>query len=334
MTGREEHELKIDLAIREKIKKYPMLLNDYYVSMYGKTAQTKRMYVYNVCKFFDYVKSIGCDSSSYLTYKRMRPSDINRYLEYERYSNAKGSTRKREDCTCAVNYYAVSNFFDFLINEGYLDSNPFNRVTPPKDKKQRKITSMTSDEVSHIKDNITYGVGTARQRRYNFPWGKRDYAILTLGCRTGLRVAAISEINIGDINFDELDITVTEKENVTRSCKIDQDTAKILKEWIADREQLMKGYDPCDALFISNRRKRMCANSIEYMIKKYTADIDKKITPHKMRSTCATTLYEETNDIYLVAEVLGHNNLSNTRRYTKASDANRRKAAEILSSKL
>ena len=65
-------------------------------------------------------------------------------------------------------------------------------------------------------------------------------------------------------------------------------------------------------------------------IKRYTKGINKHITPHKMRSTCAMKLYDKTGDIYLTAQQLGHANIKNTMIYAKATDEKRRMAAEIL----
>lgn len=69
---------------------------------------------------------------------------------------------------------------------------------------------------------------------------------------------------------------------------------------------------------------------IAEIIKRNTINIDKHITPHKMRSTCATNLYEKTNDIYLVQEVLGHKNIANTRRYARMSEEKKKNAADIM----
>ena len=71
---------------------------------------------------------------------------------------------------------------------------------------------------------------------------------------------------------------------------------------------------------------------MERLVKKYasTATV-KKITPHKLRSTYGTTLYQETGDIYLVADVLGHKNVNTTRKhYAAMKEDNKRKAARIV----
>ena len=88
-----------------------------------------------------------------------------------------------------------------------------------------------------------------------------------------------------------------------------------------------------NALFLSTRRTRMGVQAIENMVKKYARQVtpNKKITPHKLRSTYGTALYKETGDIYLVADVLGHKDVNTTRKhYASVGDEQRRKAASAL----
>ena len=76
-----------------------------------------------------------------------------------------------------------------------------------------------------------------------------------------------------------------------------------------------------NALFYSMQRKRIGVQAVQNLVKKYARQVTplKKITPHKLRSTYGTALYEETDDIYLVAEVLGHNDVNTTRKHYSAS---------------
>ena len=88
-----------------------------------------------------------------------------------------------------------------------------------------------------------------------------------------------------------------------------------------------------NALFLSTQRKRMGVQAIENMVKKYARQVtpNKKITPHKLRSTYGTTLYQETGDIYLVADVLGHKDVNTTKKhYAALDDARRRQAATAV----
>ena len=57
-----------------------------------------------------------------------------------------------------------------------------------------------------------------------------------------------------------------------------------------------------------------------------------RITPHKLRSTYATNLYEETGDIYMTADALGHKSLETVKKYTNLSDERRRQAAKAIES--
>lgn len=84
-----------------------------------------------------------------------------------------------------------------------------------------------------------------------------------------------------------------------------------------------------NALFLSTRRRRMGVQSVENMVKKYAREVtpNKKITPHKLRSTYGTALYKETGDIYLVADVLGHKDVNTTKKHYAAIDDNRRRKA-------
>ena len=84
-----------------------------------------------------------------------------------------------------------------------------------------------------------------------------------------------------------------------------------------------------EALFLSGQRKRLSVRSIEYIVKKYarTTTPLKHITPHKLRSTYGTALYQQTGDIYLVANVLGHKDVNTTKKHYAAMDDNRRRQA-------
>jgi site-specific recombinase XerD len=84
-----------------------------------------------------------------------------------------------------------------------------------------------------------------------------------------------------------------------------------------------------DALFLSLQMKRINVRSVENLVKKYTQLVTnyKKITPHKLRSTYGTNLYQATGDIYLVADVLGHNDVNTTKKHYAAIDEDQRKLA-------
>ena len=108
---------------------------------------------------------------------------------------------------------------------------------------------------------------------------------------------------------------------------------KALKNYLVVRENIgpLSGHE--HALFYSSQKKRIGVQAIENLVKKYSREITttKKITPHKLRSTYGTALYQETGDIYLVADVLGHRDVNTTKKhYAALDDARRRQAATAV----
>ena len=327
MTGRQEHNDIIDAKTKTKLVGQPKIIGDYYYSLTDKTSATKRNYIDFVIEFIKYLKN---NSYNINKLNEIKPSDIHRYLEDGiRYRYVNGNKIENSESIRCQKFFAISNFFEYLYDEGVVQANPCARVKPPRVNEEKEIIAMTPKEIKILKKNIINGVGGKRSITEHQKWVNRDLAIVMLGCSTGLRVTSITEINISDINFDENMITVREKGNKQRDIIVGDNTMQIIIDWIADREEMFPGIET-DALFISRKRNRIAAKTIADMLAKYSVGIDKHITPHKMRSSCATNLYEKTGDIYLVQEVLGHKNIANTRRYAKISSERRAKAVAIL----
>ena len=111
-----------------------------------------------------------------------------------------------------------------------------------------------------------------------------------------------------------------------------KEVEKALKNYLSSERKAMTpvaGHE--NALFLSMQRKRMGVQAVENMVKKYARQVtpNKKITPHKLRSTYGTSLYKETGDIYLVADVLGHKDVNTTKKHYAAIDEDRRRQAAL-----
>ena len=108
-----------------------------------------------------------------------------------------------------------------------------------------------------------------------------------------------------------------------------EEVADALHDYLEKRYHVipMEGHE--NALFLSIQNRRITVRAVENLVKKYASNVTglKKITPHKLRSTYGTTLYRETGDIYLVADVLGHKDVNTTRKHYAALEDNRRRMA-------
>lgn len=323
MTGRQEVEMKIVEKIQISIYKNPSYIGEFDTHMYDKTCRTRFKYINYILEFTDYLK--------HELHKDIDFVDVFFNIEREDIINYISSLGKVSNSLKAVKFAAIKCFFDFLEIKKYIDSNPCDKIKPPKDNVKHKITYLEEKEIKTIQDNILNNCGKGFKTYKNKLWMYRDLAIINLLLFTGLRVSSMLEINIEDIDFLNSTITVTEKGNTTREVHINQSVQKNIKDWIEKRELILKESGVSShALFLSNRKKRISARTVEDILSKYTYNINKHISPHKLRSTCGTLLYVKTGDINLVSNWLGHKNIQNTLRYVEVLDEKNKMAANAL----
>ena len=332
MDGRLENQKKGEAKIKNMMKGQPEVIHEFYVYLNDKTYKTKIMYINRAIAFVEYLNQNAFDVTEMETFTEVKPSNVNDYMEKIRY---KEDGTEYSESYRALQLNVIKSFFQFLEDDGYVIKNPARKLKAPRVGNQTNITYLTKDEIKQIKRNMKQGVGNARERTIQKKWYERDYAIFALALCTGLRIAALLEINISDIDFDNKMIRVTEKENITKDVYLSEEIIGVLQKWIDKRNTMLeeKGCEE-DALFISFRMKRMDASSVNEMIKKYTYNIDKKITAHKLRSTFATNIYEATGDIYVTSHLLGHSNIETTKRYAALDQEKERRAMDKISKKL
>lgn len=305
MSGRQEQDRKREEWIERKLLSAPELLSDYMLSIKRKTSATRKAYLGYMIQYVNYMES------QHIDILKAKPMHIDRYINYISEGNGNAIVNAKVS--------AVSNFYDFLLKNELIKANPCNNIEKLTIDKKDSVVYMTDSEVSKIKSNAV-----SSKVKYR----NRDLAIITLGCSTGLRVSAIVNIDIEDIDFGNKTITVIEKGNKKRLVFIGDNTVNVIKLWMHDREKIYG--NKSGPLFLSQKHNRIAVRTVQDMIHNASKGIDKHITPHKMRSTCAMKLYDKTGDIYLTAQQLGHTNISNTMIYAKATEERRREAAELL----
>lgn len=136
-------------------------------------------------------------------------------------------------------------------------------------------------------------------------------------------------LDIGDVDFKNNGIKVVRKGGNEMVVYFGDEVEKALRDYLEERCGITPVAGSENALFLSTQRKRIGVQAVENLVKKYARQITttKKITPHKLRSTYGTSLYQETNDIYLVADVLGHKDVNTTKKHYAAMDDQRRRSA-------
>lgn len=318
MSGRIEK----DIQLEEKIKKY-IINSDYLIQRYinsikkKKTASTRYVYATYLVSFEKFLKENNIEI------KNVKSMDIDDYINF-----ISVDKNGKENGSQIINarLSAIISFYDFLIENQIVDVNPCNTNKKLKVEKKETVTYLTAKEVKAVKKVIEKGDG--RYKKYI----NRDLAIVEIGCSMGLRISALVNIDIEDIDLDNNQIFVIEKGNKKRTVFFGEKTKEALMVWMIDRREIMGNNS--GALFITKNKTRMTRDAVSDMLKNAVsqAGINKKITPHKMRSTCGMNLYGKTGDIYLTQNVLGHSNIKNTMIYVKATEEQKKQAANILDS--
>ena len=196
----------------------------------------------------------------------------------------------------------------------------------------KAIIRLDTDEVVKLLDYVDHGGDnlTGQRKVYYEKTKNRDLAILTLLLGTGIRVSECVGLDIQDVDFKNNGIKVTRKGGNEMVVYFGEEVETALKTYLYTTRKNtvpLPGHE--NALFLSTQRKRMGVQAVENMVRKYAREVtpNKKITPHKLRSTYGTALYKETGDIYLVADVLGHKDVNTTKKHYAAIDENRRRQA-------
>lgn len=319
-SGRIEKEAKAREKMYEKLEALPEIFTIFYnwMDARDKTYTTMNNYINHVVDFMNFVAK-GENNEHF--YKHITDNDIERYMIAIKRRGAKNEQVEVGDDIRAARWSSLNTFFKFLSQKEYIINNPMLKTERPKIKTKHKVTYMTQEEIKSVFDKIEK---EAREITKN-----RDMCIVALGLSTGLRVSAMVNIDMEDIDFKENTIKVIEKGRKTRYIKFAENLKNMMITWMQDREEYFNGQST-GPLFISQKKNRMSVNSVEEVVKKYTEHLPKNITPHKLRSSAAMNLYSNGVGILTIASVLGHENVSTTQRYTSAYDEEKEQATNIL----
>ena len=344
---REESDAKRILQIREICRELPQACADFIRSIAVTTSTLTRLaYAIDLRTFFLFLHServaFADQKLTLLTdrdLEKLTQSDLTAYTEYLTYY-FKADDSSEADSKAYVNHElsikrklcTIRSFYDFLFKNGRISSNVTELVPLPKIH-EKPIIRLSKEELVRILSTAQSGENMSKgQQKYQKITAKRDFALLSLFLGTGIRVSECVGMNLSDVDFENNAFVVTRKGGNQVVLYFSPEVADALAEYVEERKQVETLPGSEDALFLSLQRKRITQRAVQNLVKKYAAvaaPLKPKISPHKLRSTYATNLYNETGDIYLVADVLGHSSVDTTRKhYADMTDARRRMAAE------
>lgn len=321
VAGRLEKETQFYDKMKVKLQGMPKILNEYCTSMRAnrKAYTTVGVYINNVLHFANFV----CDSN--ITedfYKNITPGDVESYMISLETRETKDGVKRTGDDILQARWSSLNTFFEWLIQRGHIDKNPIKVVNRPKNNTEHRVKYLDKTEIKKLLRAV--------DKNPDKVMSLRDKTVISLDLATGLRVSALLNINIEDIDFENNTIKVIEKRQKVRNIYIGENIKELLREWIDVRNEAFADANT-SALFVSQKRNRLSVDSASEMLEKYCAAAGiKRITFHKIRSTAACTLAKAGLPLKAIQKQLGHSSSQTTLIYLDVFSEDEDKARGIL----
>jgi integrase/recombinase XerC len=223
--------------------------------------------------------------------------------------------RKVRKVTIVRKIAALRTFFNYLMREGKVRVNPAEMVQAPKAEKYLPAFLPVEEMFSLLDLTFPDDVG-----------GIRDRAILELFYSSGVRVSELTGLNLGDIDLQQGLVKVRGKGRKERIVPVGGQALRSVQDYLAKRGEWAlksKAADGDAPLFLSRNGTRIVTRSVARIIDQYVlqSGINKKVSPHTLRHSFATHLLDAGADLRSIQEMLGHENLSTTQKYTSVTVA-------------
>ena len=337
-TYHEQTDIQNTLKLREILGTLPPFAKDYFRAIEPTTStKTRISYAYDIRIFFHFLrnenpvlKNKAITDITVDILDSLQSVDIEEYQEYLKVYDDGGRIQTNGERGLKRKMSALRSFYAYFYKREMIRTNPTLLVDMPK-LHDKEIIRLDNDETAELLDYIEHcGDRLTGQKKVYYEKTKlRDLAIVTLLLGTGLRVSECVGLDVSDLDFKNGRIRVVRKGGSETMVYFGTEVEKALLDYLEARAAVTPIAGHENALFYSTQRKRIGVQAIENMVKKYAREVtpNKKITPHKLRSTYGTSLYKETGDIYLVADVLGHKDVNTTKKHYAAIDEDRRRQA-------
>lgn len=311
--------------------------NDVYIKIFNDRIENRIKSKPDVSFLRGYTNSISIDLSETTIYLYLgivinfinytHKNDGN--FTYDDYLNYMASLRNKTPGYQISTYSALCKLSSYLYITEKCDKDYMKKIKRPKfvermeTKQKRDNNYLTQKELHRYIMNINNSDSI---------WKERDLSIILIFLTTGMRCSALFKLNISDLDFNNKVLRTVDKERRIEEHFLSDQVIEVLKEWLWKRQILLDdNYEK--ALFISRNKKRLSQKGISQITQKYSFSINGKIiTPHKLRATYGTQIYEKTHDIYMVQQCMGHASPSTSSIYIRGQkNKGRQQASEIMS---
>ena len=323
-SGAQEVNKRILNRINNLIEKEPDYIKGFSSFLNYSSLGTKYTYLTYVINFVNYIQKEPNDYTL---------EDFLFYIEKNKYKdNGEQNTQSYQISV----YSALKKFSEYLYVSKRISDHFMKYVHRPKAFDSQKTIEKRSNgflETNEIKDVLdaleNNNVNKYRQsgKKINI----RDQLIIKTFLITGMRCTALVKLDKSSIDFKNNTIITTDKGNKVKTYGMPSEYMDDLKIWLKFRDDMAN--EDTDALFVTKYGKRITQESVSKVTLKYSRGIKgKHITPHKLRATYGTQLYDSTGDVYFVQECMGHSSPKTTETYIRGNRNRTKDAALIMSS--
>ena len=273
------------------------------------SAHTLRNYESDLQQFIDYLLPANAKPKQALA-PNLKQID---HITIREWLSALHSDRKKKS-SIARKLAALRTFFQFLVREGVVESNPAKLVATPRKEKKLPAHLSVEDAVRFIETPDP-----------DTDFGKRDRAILELLYATGVRVSELVQLNLRDVDLNHKLLRVLGKRRKERIVPFGEPALKALNNYLAVREKFLAKaratQRDAQPLVLNYQGTRMTTRSVGRLIEKYIRQCAgiHDISPHALRHSFATHLLDSGADLRDIQALLGHARLSTTQVYTHVS---------------
>lgn len=229
------------------------------------------------------------------SYKEISPFEA---LEFDKYIKTVNS-----DATVQRQISTLKKFFDFAMECGLIDKNPFAVIKQKGADNKCQEKFLTTKELNSLLDAL-------------YQEGQAEYVLGLLLASLGLRISEAAQLSHNDFleaPSGEIEVSLLRKGNKKQLLPLRDDVWQVVKNYMGH------GVDPsnCQPLFLNPSKRRISSISLRAWVEKASkkAGISKTVTPHWIRHTTATLLLDKGVSLENVAWLLNHANIATTSRY-------------------
>ena len=272
-------------------------------------ASSYYAYALELKEFFDYLgtTSYDIDKMKISDMGKITPEVIEEYVEYLRSATVKGKPKVSSDQTLKRKLCALSSFFDYYFQKGFIAFNPLLKVNKPTVSPHPPAGSNMQDNIKLLEYVSNGNLPFKDMIRYQNKLRARDTAILALIIGAGIKSSECVELNISDVDMEHNYLVIRSRREPNQ-VYFSPYIAEVLSVYLTKRLELITVYGHDDALFLSLQMKRLGIRSIEKMLKKYSSLLfgdENNIRARDMRNSFKKNTFTQAKNIFIASEITG-----------------------------